>query len=265
MSVVMNPGATALTVIVPRGQLAGDRPGEADHARLARRVVGLARVAHQARDAGDVDDPAVPLPHHHRADGPAEEERPLEVGLDHLVPGVVLHAEHQAVPGDPGVIDQDVDLARISPRPPRRSAATSAALGDAAGEPLGRAPGLADGLRASPPGPRASGPRRRPSPRRRPAARRSPGRSRARPPVTRATWPVRSTLQPEGAGRCWPSRGRPFLGDDRRPASPGRGGCPLVIIGVGLRPSTPSGAGRSHSNAACQPAHARRHPPLPHP
>ena len=34
------------------------------------------------------------------ADGPAEQERPLQVGVDHLLPGVVLHPEHQAVAGD---------------------------------------------------------------------------------------------------------------------------------------------------------------------
>src|SRR3982750_405895 len=70
MSVVMKPGATALTVLfreassraiwggkeagrrrvdgdVPRGEPAGDRGGEANDARLARRVVRLARVTHQ--------------------------------------------------------------------------------------------------------------------------------------------------------------------------------------------------------------------------
>ena len=94
---------------------------------------------------------------------------------------------------------------------------TSADVGDVGGEPLGGPAGLADRLRGSPPGPRASGPRpRRVAPH---AASRT---AIARPipreaPVTRATWPLRSTRHAcraaaavVGHGRCHPvvRRGR---------------------------------------------------------
>src|SRR5436853_628718 len=46
---------------VARGQLLRHRPREADQARLGRRIVGLAFVADQSHDAGDVDD-AAPAP-----------------------------------------------------------------------------------------------------------------------------------------------------------------------------------------------------------
>ena len=32
-----------------------------------------------------------------------------EIGVDHLGPGVLAHAQHQGVPGDPGVGHQDLD------------------------------------------------------------------------------------------------------------------------------------------------------------
>ena len=39
-----------------------------------------------------------------------KEKRPLQVRVHHLLPGLVLHPEHEAVPGDPRVIHQDMDL-----------------------------------------------------------------------------------------------------------------------------------------------------------
>ena len=78
MSVVMKPGATALTVMFREASSRATVRVNPITPGLARRVVRLTRVAHQARHAGDVDDPAVPLPHHHRRRrGLTEEERAL--------------------------------------------------------------------------------------------------------------------------------------------------------------------------------------------
>ena len=41
----------------------------------------------------------------------AQRERRRQVGGEHLVPVVALHAQHQLVAGDAGVVDQDVDPA----------------------------------------------------------------------------------------------------------------------------------------------------------
>lgn len=64
-------------------QLLRGRPGESDDAGLGRGVVGLSRVAHLPRDAGQVDDGAAPdLAHLHE---PGEDlvggEGALEVGV----------------------------------------------------------------------------------------------------------------------------------------------------------------------------------------
>ena len=67
MSVSMNPGATALQRTLRERELAGDGLREPDDARLGRGVVGLAGVADEPDDRGDVDDAAGARLHHDRA------------------------------------------------------------------------------------------------------------------------------------------------------------------------------------------------------
>ena len=126
MSVSMKPGATTLARMLRDAELLGDRLGEADQPRLARRVVRLPLVADDADDAGDVDDPS-PAPLHHAARRRANrDERAAQVGVDHGVPVVVLDAEQDVVARQPGVVDEDVDLRRTPSPPPRRAPSTDA-------------------------------------------------------------------------------------------------------------------------------------------
>ena len=48
---------------------------------------------------------------HRPGDGLGHVERPEEVRLEDLAPGLDAHPHDQVVAGDPGVVDEDVDLA----------------------------------------------------------------------------------------------------------------------------------------------------------
>ena len=94
---------------VPRAELAGERPGEADQARLGGGVVGLAAGAVQADDGGDEDHPAAAHLHHaaHRALG--DPVGAGQVGVEHVGEGILLDQRQQLVLGDPGVGDEHLD------------------------------------------------------------------------------------------------------------------------------------------------------------
>ena len=98
---------------VAAGEFAGDGFGEADQAGLAGGVVGLAGVADQADDRGDVDDARVLGFHQHAHEGFHGVEGALEIGVEHGVPVLLLHAHEQAVAGDAGVVDEDVHRAEF--------------------------------------------------------------------------------------------------------------------------------------------------------
>src|SRR3990170_736820 len=92
-------------------EVAGDDAGKAGDAGLGGAVVRLAGDAAQARDGGEVHDPAVALlPHEHggRLD---RVEVALEVDGDDGVPFLLAHVEDHAVAEDARDVDQDVDAA----------------------------------------------------------------------------------------------------------------------------------------------------------
>ena len=74
------------------------------------------------------------------ADGSAEQKRALQVRVDHVLPGRILHPEHQPVLRDPRIIDQDMNLLEFrlnllnDPR-------DIGSVGDATRKPLGGASG----------------------------------------------------------------------------------------------------------------------------
>ena len=74
---------------LPAGQFAAQAASQADQPGLRGRIVGLAWVADESRDAGHVDDPAVASPHHVPGSRPREQERPAQVRVEHAVPLVV--------------------------------------------------------------------------------------------------------------------------------------------------------------------------------
>src|SRR5216683_1670131 len=95
-----------------RRELGGERLRHADHARLGRRIIGLAGIAGDTDHRGDADD-AAPAPLHHAAHRRARQaEAGGEVDVDHRLPILVLHAQRQLVAGEAGIVDEDVELTR---------------------------------------------------------------------------------------------------------------------------------------------------------
>src|SRR2546426_4325787 len=85
------------------------RLGEARHAGLRRRIVGLAELALDRVDRRDIDD-AAPAALHHAVDHLARDvEDAVQVGVDHLHPVLLGHALEHRVARDAGVVHQDVD------------------------------------------------------------------------------------------------------------------------------------------------------------
>src|SRR5690606_23588258 len=91
------------------GVLAGQRLGEADQAGLGGDVVGLAGVAAQRHHRAEVHHAPEARAQHAAQGGLGEVEGAREVGVDDRLPVVVLHAQHQAVAGDAGVVDEHVE------------------------------------------------------------------------------------------------------------------------------------------------------------
>ncbi len=113
MSVVMKPGATTLTVML---RLASSRARvlvKSDQAGFARGVIGLACIAARpATEAILMMRPAA-LPDHGAHDALDEIEGALEVGVDDDVPILLAHAHGQAVAGETGVVDQNIDAPEV--------------------------------------------------------------------------------------------------------------------------------------------------------
>src|SRR5262250_486236 len=94
---------------VPVRELAGRRLGQPNHARLGRRVVDLAGIAHGPGSGGNVDDAAALLPHHGLGRRPGHQEHAAKVRVHDLIPVVVLHAHQELVARHAGIVDQHVD------------------------------------------------------------------------------------------------------------------------------------------------------------
>src|SRR5258708_5493260 len=98
---------------VARSDFDGDGFGEADEAGFGGDVVGLPGVAAFGDDGRDVDDPAGAGFHHRRQHLLDADVCAGKIGSDDRVPIVRLHAHGQAVAGDGGVVDEDIDLAEF--------------------------------------------------------------------------------------------------------------------------------------------------------
>src|SRR6266851_4209982 len=95
---------------------AGDGHGEPDQSRLGCRVVGLARLAHLPEDTRDVDDASPALLEHGTDDLLYREICRRQIGAEYGIPVGTLHAHYQLIACNPGVVDQNVDLAELSYR-----------------------------------------------------------------------------------------------------------------------------------------------------
>src|SRR5919112_659245 len=90
------------------GELLGCGLGEAEQARLGRRVVGLADVPRLPHEGAHVDDLAPALLHHVRQRGVHRIEGAVQVDLDDLVPVLDRELLQGSVHVYPGVVDQHV-------------------------------------------------------------------------------------------------------------------------------------------------------------
>src|SRR5439155_24019667 len=91
----------------------------ADDAGLRRRVVRLAGVPVQADDAREVDDRPAAAAHHPAGGGTAGVEDAAQVRVDYGAPILVGHPGDQTVARQPGVVDEDVQLAGLLDEPRR--------------------------------------------------------------------------------------------------------------------------------------------------
>ncbi len=104
------------------GELLRGDHRQAGDARLGGAVVALADVAEQARRARRVDDPAADRLARLGAVAPVgggvvqRTERALEVDVDDRVPLLLGHVDDHPVAQDPGVVDEDVELAEVVDR-----------------------------------------------------------------------------------------------------------------------------------------------------
>ena len=88
--VFMYPGDTVFTVTPLRGDLARERHRESVHPRLGGGVVGLAELALDAVEGGDVDDPSETALRHPVDDVLGHVEDAVEVGGQNRIPLVLV-------------------------------------------------------------------------------------------------------------------------------------------------------------------------------
>src|SRR5579883_1279848 len=98
---------------ITRGDFDADGLGEADQAGFSGNVIGLAGVAGLRDDAGDVDDAARARLHHRRQRLLDAEMRAGEVGANDGIPVLLFHAHGQAIAGDGGVVDENIEPAEF--------------------------------------------------------------------------------------------------------------------------------------------------------
>src|SRR2546425_809876 len=94
---------------VPARHFARDGLREPDDPGLRRGVVRLTRIPHHARDRRDVHDPAGALFHHRPHHGPRDQECPSQIQIEDGIPLLGAHPQQEVVPGDAGVVHQDVE------------------------------------------------------------------------------------------------------------------------------------------------------------
>jgi predicted exporter len=99
----------ALDVVL--GAFVGQRLRQADDAQLGRAVVGLPKVAVQARRARRVNDASVAVFAQQRPRGPGHVHGAGQVDRQHLGPVLLRHLHEGHVAQDAGVVDDDVELA----------------------------------------------------------------------------------------------------------------------------------------------------------
>ena len=75
-------------------------------------MVALTGVAHDTGNGCQIDDAAFLGTEHHAADMADHMEGALEIGVQHRIKGSLAHHGNQAVPGDAGAVDQQLNAAK---------------------------------------------------------------------------------------------------------------------------------------------------------
>ena len=149
---VDDPGADRVGADAVRRPLGGHLPGQRQHARLARVVVGarLRGVGHQPGGGGDVDDgPRPPRRDQRGGHRPAGQERAAQVDRQHVVPLARGQVEQRRDPVHPGGIDEHVGGAVQQPGGAGDGGGHGARVADVAGHRRGtEAGGGGQGIRA---------------------------------------------------------------------------------------------------------------------
>ena len=102
-------GAKAVDGDTTSGKLLGIAHGQTDDTTLGGGVVGLAGVANLSDDTGDVDDAAGAFLGGNLEEGLGAVEYSRKVAVDNFLPLLGLHAHNEAVTGDSGVVDQNIN------------------------------------------------------------------------------------------------------------------------------------------------------------
>src|SRR5688572_1016507 len=105
------PGRDDVGAHVAAAELACKRLRETDDPGFRRGVIGLPEVAVDADDRRDVDNRACTALHHRASGGATRVEDRRQVRVEHRAPVVVAHPCEDAVPRQPGVVDEDVEVA----------------------------------------------------------------------------------------------------------------------------------------------------------
>ena len=95
----------------PRTDFPRERHRHADQTGLGGRIVHLTGIAHRPHDRGHGNDAARALLHHRANTGARQAEGCGQIGFNHRLPLLVLHAHDETVLGNAGIIDEHINAA----------------------------------------------------------------------------------------------------------------------------------------------------------
>jgi hypothetical protein len=76
-------------------------------------IIGLAGISNLSHDAGYIDDSTGPCLGRNLEEGLRAVEDAGQVGVDDGLPSIRLHPHGEAVTGNPGIVDEDIDGAKF--------------------------------------------------------------------------------------------------------------------------------------------------------
>ena len=115
----MGPGEIGVDPHAGGSVFGGPGSGEGGQCGFGGAVGGGVGLTDGASPAGDVDDHAVAAGHHFRGQHRHQQVGGLHVGGEQLIQRVDGQLCRRAEPGEPGIVDQDVDVADLLGQPQR--------------------------------------------------------------------------------------------------------------------------------------------------